>query len=326
MQITLEDCNDLQVKNGVVILNDSTLFLRQKNKAQKQFDYMLGNIKLSKSSIENFQENMASNISFTTANNCKYHHIIFPTKAMAYIADFSNLGFSIYPIVKDVHLTYKVYYPDATSLKKDYYVKDGNHCSCIGYLSIVEPVLNKLGYSFQDIVFQFVTTNRLGDLGRMIGAQPIKRKYISGAIGHENIQSFSNLAALKGNTGEFRIKINNDAVYKERLLLFGDSFFVGCLTILSVLFEEVIYVRKPYVDQDLSNKLKPDVILTGNAERYLTNVPDSRDDKPYFLSLINPAVDMSKLSSQDIEAINMIFLSRSSDRYKAWKRKLLNGF
>jgi hypothetical protein len=322
MKIELEKNEFIKIKNGVIELPSGTLFLRQKNSAQQQFDYMLGNLNLSSESIENFHKNMAMNIFLSQALKCLYHHIIFPTKAMAFLDEFLNIGIYLKPIVCKEHLNYKVYYPNLQDLRKNYFVKDGNHCSCRGYLAIIEPILNKLGYNFNDVQFSFIKTFRIGDLGQMYNSPPIEREYISGAIGHSRVKSYSNKASLEGNTGEIRLKFNPDAIYKQRLVLFGDSFFVGCLNILSAIFEEISYIRRPYIDNELANRLNPDIILTGNAERYLVNVPDSSDDIPYFLLLLNNNVKMQALGMEDIEALRMVFYSRSSSRYIKWKQSL----
>jgi hypothetical protein len=320
----LENNIHLNVVGGVVVLFDGSLFLRQKNHAQQQFEHMLGDLEIKNTSIQNFLSNMESNICYADASSCKYCHIIFPAKPIAYRNEFSSIGLDIKPIVKNEYLGTHCFYPDVENLKSNYFIKDGSHCTCEGYLSIIEPVMLKLGYSFDSVQFEYGTTSKVSDLGRMIGGEPIDRRYIVGVTGQKRIRNFSNLSALSGNTGEFRIRINLDAVFKQRILLFGDSFFVGCMSILSALFQEVIYIRKPYIEQEFARRLQPDVILTGNAERYLVNVPDCNYDKPYFLYLINPSVKMDKLNGSDVEAMNMIFLPRQSHRYTKWLDKIFS--
>lgn len=64
----LEDNKELSIVNGVVSLKDGTLFLRQKNRAQKQFDYLQGK-PIDRQSIINFRRNVSSSAAYCRNNN-----------------------------------------------------------------------------------------------------------------------------------------------------------------------------------------------------------------------------------------------------------------
>lgn len=75
----LLDCDD-----KVIELRDSNiLFLRQKDSGQRQFDHFIGRLKITQTSVSNFQRNVASNAAFSSRNNIPYIHIIFPAKPVA---------------------------------------------------------------------------------------------------------------------------------------------------------------------------------------------------------------------------------------------------
>ena len=314
----LENNKELSVVNGVVSLKDGTLFLRQKDRAQRQFDYLQGK-SIARQSIINFRRNVSSSAAYCRSKDIPYQHVIFPAKAVAYIQEFKDIGIEITPIVSGKHMIDNVYYPEINSIKKNWFIKDGNHCLCKGYIEVLYKVLSNLGIDIKGFSYTTRRVLRVGDLGVMIGSSPIEREYIEGFSIESNVHSFSINDALPGNTGEMRMKINSRALMKKRILIFGDSFFVGCLNILAYFFEEVFYMRSPFVVKDVANCLEPDYVLTGNAERYLVDVVDGSTARPFFLNYINKNVEMDKLDERDIEAFNAFFSSKKSIGYKAWR-------
>ena len=72
------------------------------------------------------------------------------------------------------------------------------------------------------------------------------------------------------------IRFNPTAAHDITVLLFGDSFFYGMLPHLSAVFSRVILLRTRFMHSEMLALIKPDVVFTGNAERYLADVaPDS---------------------------------------------------
>jgi len=79
-----------------------------------------------------------------------------------------------------------------------------------------------------------------------------------------------------GNDGMVDIRFNPTAAHDVTVLLFGDSFFHGMLPHLSAVFSRVILLRTRFMHPEMLALIKPDVVFTGNAERYLADVaPDS---------------------------------------------------
>lgn len=182
--------------------------------------------------------------------------------------------------------------------------------------------MNKLGVDITGYPYNTGSALRVGDLGVMIGGEAIEREYIEGFSFESNVHSFSINDALPGNTGEMRMKINSRALLKKRILIFGDSFFVGCLNILTHFFEEVFYMRSPFLIKEVANCLEPDYVLTGNAERYLVDVVDGSKARPFFLNYINENVKMDKLNARDVKAFTAFFSSKKSTAYKSWRLRL----
>jgi hypothetical protein len=313
----------LKVKNGVLIFPDETLFLRQKDRGQFQFDYLLGKKTIHKASIENFKGNVLCNTAYCSTNGIPYLHVIFPCKAIAYREEFKEYGLNVKKIAnEDILSTGSVYYPEFNRIEKNWFMENDTHCSHKGYKEIMHDVFTSLNITIPNIGFTTTKDQVQGDLGKMLGNPPIEREIIKEYNIKSDIYSFTNRKSLPGNTGQMHLKINTLAPLKKRIALFGDSFFVGCLSYLSHIFEEVFYIRNPFILQDVANSLKPDIILTGNAERYLVNTPSASKVTPYFMNYVNQRTEMRKMGERNIKAFNCFFCDKTSSQYNEWKSNL----
>tara|TARA_R110001583_G_scaffold17482_1_gene70631 strand:- start:1803 stop:2999 length:1197 start_codon:yes stop_codon:yes gene_type:complete len=322
----LEENKNIEVINNVIKLQDGTLFLRQKNRGQFQFEYLTGQKKISPKSIFNFKKNIKRNKEYCDKKNINYLHVIFPCKAVAYRNRFKDIGVDINPIVTEEHLNVDgVYYPNLDDIAEDWFLKTDTHCSYKGRLSIIKDIMKHISIVFPDIAFDIreSKSSSPGDLGRMIDNPPVKRESISFKI-NSDIHHFAldNKNVLSGNTGGMLLKVNTLAPIKKRVAIFGDSFFVGTMEILSIFFEEVFYMREAFIIQEVANCLEPDLIFTGNAERYLHDVKDAEKTTPYFIKLLSVNADMSKLGDKDKNAFLSFFEPKKSDKYKNWFLKL----
>jgi len=136
-----------------------------------------------------------------------------------------------------------------------------------------------------------------------------------------SIKKFSLHDYYNGNSGDLDFILNPFSVYPKRLVLFGDSFFrVQKLRIFYLLFEEIIYIRNPYIQEDIIKVLKPDIVLTGNAERYLINVPDASHPRPYFLNYFTSKFNPN-INRETVSGFEALFSGRESKRYKEFKKK-----
>ena len=90
----------------------------------------------------------------------------------------------------------------------------------------------------------------------------------------ENLGLFElpNIQFLPGNTNNVRLDFNAQAVSKKRLLIFGDSFMKQTLKFFAAAFREVLYIRSSVFQYDIVEMYAPDVIISSNAERYLSLV------------------------------------------------------
>ena len=312
------------LNNDVIIFDDGVLFLRQSSGGQYQFDHLLGNRKLTAKAVNNFKLNIEHNERYCSYNNIPYKHVIFPAKAIAYRKRLRAAGLNVNTIYnEELHGNANVFYPSLDSLDESCFFKDDTHCSFKGMHLILSEVLNKLDIDINVFDFELYRMKRLGDLSVHLNRPAIEVDALKRFINIEpHIHSYSIRPALKGNSGDFSFHVNLNAPIRKRLLLFGDSFFVGCISWLTHLFEEIVYVRCPFIIQEIASVLKPDIILTGNAERYLVNVPNIYSSSPFFMNYFNRDFSPSKVSEVTFSAFSALFSGRTSDHYLGWKKSL----
>lgn len=85
------------------------------------------------------------------------------------------------------------------------------------------------------------------------------------------------------NEGVFDICINKSAPVDKTLLIFGDSFFRLMIPCMSAVFSRIVFLRTRYFHREMVTAIEPDIVLSGNAERYLSSVSNDRNAVPFFL-------------------------------------------
>lgn len=311
----LESNPHLTIKNNVITFGDA-LFLQQKDRAQHQFQLLMGEVTLKPKMVDTFQRNMAHNISIAKREGFDYKHIVFPCKPIVFREKFQSIGVELNPIFSDQHHHPQVLYP-TNILPEDYFLED-SHLKASGTLKIIEQVLEEFGYSklpkplygYHDVA---------GDLRKMLGGDCLEKKQFLKSLDglpQNRVQHFSTASGLEGNTGHLYFFFNPYALHNVRLVLFGDSFFQRRFDIFKRIFSEVVYFRNPYILDDVVKVLEPDIVLTGNAERYLWHVPDCDSARPWFMNYISNRYDSKKIPESDIKAITALFSGKSSREYR----------
>lgn len=307
--VNLRDVSGLRFESGVVE-NKGVLFLHQEDNERGQFQYLLGNKVVPYESRLNFFKNINGNHKFTKSRGILYKHVIFPSKPYTYRKTFKALGVGIKKIsTNDVYEHKDVFFPD---LNFEEYDADDTHINDIGLFKIIYSLVDELfGFKLPDPVYESIIG--VGDLGKMIDAKAIEKKRFltfKKVVKREADYVFSLKKNLKGNSGHIDIHLNSSALMTKRVVIFGDSFFRSSLHILNQIFSEVVYFRCPYIIPDIVNSLVPDAVLTGNAERYLINVPDASKPRPYFLNFLTANFNSQKISRADTEFLELFFSGR----------------
>lgn len=308
--------------NGVLKLEDY-LFLHQKGTGQDQFKFLQGIEDLTESNINTFENNIFRNIAIAQKCNFKYLHVIFPAKAVVYRNLFGKYNVNIKSIVSNKHLISSVMY--ATSLPSHFEFDDTHHNNK-GLYEIVKQIFTQLSLNFPSLTPIYNNISKKGDLGGMYGLPPHLVQILSGFKEHfegVKIIKFSLFDYLPGNSGHIDYHLNGNSLIKQRLVLFGDSYFRESLDILSHIFEEVIYFRVPYIMEDIVKILEPDIVWTGNAERYLVDVPNAEKPIPYFLNYFNANFKPDQIPVEALKVFVLLFSGKSKPDFLKWKQRNL---
>jgi hypothetical protein len=311
----------IEARNGVLKVN-KCLFLHQQGSGQEQFAYFLGEKSISESSIKNFRTNIIHNTTLSNELNFKYIHIIYPAKPCVYNESFKEVGVEINSIVKSEHLLPPVIYGESITEHFDF---DNTHHNHLGLYEIIKQGLVASGENTPELRPIYEQVMRHGDLGKMYGSEPHLSEDIECFDGYAKgvIQRFSLAEYLSGNSGHIDFNFNGNAIIKKRIVLFGDSFFRNSLNIFSEIFEEVIYFRNPYILTDIVKVLTPDIVWTGNAERYLVDVPNSTLPKPYFLNFLGGEFRSVDVPAKIKNMFRILFSGRYDKNFLAWKNSNL---
>ena len=303
-----------------MIVFDDALFLHQENSSQRQFQVLMGEISIDPKNEVNFQKNMTHNMKIAKRDKFAYKHIIFPSKPMIYSESFKDIGVNLNSVFTEGFYHPEVIYPQLGV--EDYHLHD-THINDIGSFKVVSKVLEDIGYPLLPEP-NYLNKKKHGDLMKMLGNDSLENiKVINGFKKMPFEPKEYNLnSALKGNTGDIKFLFNKDSLYNRRLVLFGDSFFEFSLRVYSLIFNEVIYLRNPYILDDIVRILQPDIVFTANTERYLFSVPDSERDKPWFMNYFSKKFNSNLLGEEDRRAFESIFSGRHSKLYKEFLNNL----
>lgn len=192
-----------------------------------------------------------------------------------------------------------------------YFLTGDHHTNDRGYLKQLKVILNELGLVDQipelKAIFKTNATKH-GDLINKLSTKvKVKEESLESINGRFPCEPVFDLRKyLKSNSGQIKYYYNKDAYFNKRLLTFGDSFIGGGLDIWSIFFDEIIHFRSPYVIEDIVKSLNPDYVITGNAERYLVNVPDYYS-KPWFMNYLLPGSITKEIPKRIAKILSGLF-------------------
>lgn len=291
--------NVSEVPEGVSIASNGGLLLT--GGAHEVLALMTGVKRPPESSPTIFWANDTARKAFCGKRNIAYSLVVFPDKLTTYgtILGNENIG-SLY-LREYAQKNAAPEDPLYLDLDADDYFLTDTHLSTKGLISAAGQIMARFG---GDQGFYQHYTERLvdgqhfvGDLGAKFN--PRRSEMIDVAKGVNQGVQVSN-GMISGNDGAIDIVVNEYATSDRTVLIYGDSFFRQMLGPLSYFFKRIICVRTRYFHYECIDAIRPDIILAGCAERYLSRV--YRDsDRPHFLSYplnygraINPPPDFVK--------------------------------
>jgi hypothetical protein len=273
------------IRGGAVLTHSGIAYLIGGKHAVLK--YVTGALTPTPQSRQIFFENIAARRKSVEACGARYGHVIFPDKHSVLTEDFpfqpvhrlGDLYMSDIPAGLASYLAPAVLYP-AHTLRQDQptaYSALDTHLTAHGALAVLRMMLARVGIeagAVLDHVQARITTtrNRTGDLGNKF-APPLFQDELH--LDPDWPRTELRRPGM-GNDGMVDIRFNPTAAHDITVLLFGDSFFYGMLPHLSAVFSRVILLRTRFMHSEMLALIKPDVVFTGNAERYLAYVaPDS---------------------------------------------------
>lgn len=256
---------------------DGNLFLTGGN--QRVLDYVSGERKILPDAKRIFRENILMRQRLCTEAGAGFCHLICPDKHAVLSGSFPH------PIKVRVGQEFEAYargsvqYPvDELRALSDNsgYMRTDTHWNCAGMIEIVRQTLLGLKLGSNDLTEMLPIINGLksvedgfsGDLGSTLMPKAFESRTRLKTPDHVHLF----LNNVVGNNGAIYIAINKTAPHK-RLLVFGDSFIISCLDLLSLFFSEIIMVRTAFFHPEMLPMFQPEHVLTASVERYLPHTP-----------------------------------------------------
>ena len=167
------------------------------------------------------------------------------------------------------------------------YLKTDTHMTDFAMIKVISYLVQDITGEEQDkhtanLLGRLLEERRvIGDLGSKLISKP--SAIVSYLIPDWEMREFHNNLS-GGNNGITDLYFSRNAIYKKRVLWFGDSFGRAGARILSYFFSEVMFLRTGFFYPDIYDQIKPDILITENVERYL-DVSVSDDDRPSYFML-----------------------------------------
>lgn len=277
-----------RIEGDALLTKDNIAFLVGGNHSVLQ--YVTGKLAPTPTSLATFAGNLAERASIAHGQGIPYLHVIFPDKQSVMTEAFPirpvhRLG-DAYLAPLDPELRPYVLYP-ADKLRDEQrppFLPLDTHMTDHGSLAVLRMMLSATGIeadeSLTRVERRIVKPRRWpGDLG--IKFTP--RLFQDGVVLDPDwpVTAFRSPGGF--NDGLVDILISPEAAHDRTVLLFGDSFFRMMLQHLSMVFTRVICLRTRFLHPEMVTLIRPDVIYTGNAERYLSNVAADSEAQAFAL-------------------------------------------
>jgi len=277
---------DYTIESDLIVMNDGMLFFIGGNHSVLQ--YVQRMISPTDLSVANFSTNVSSRLEFCQSIGAVYKHILFPDKQSILIEEFPVKNIRClgeYYFEKQPQAFKDVVYPIVILRKepKEIFLQLDTHMSDFGSAVVLEEILKAVGMFDAKAMKELYASINLevkinGDLGNRF-SPPLTQRAIKL---RSPWKYFHAISANQLNDGLVDILINPKAVMDKTILLFGDSFFRVMLKHFAWMFSKVICFRSRFFHPEMVQLIKPDVVLTGNVERYLSNVETDKEGFPFF--------------------------------------------
>lgn len=277
------------IEKGVMFGRDGYLFLL--DSGHHVFDLLLGMRKVTDRPFANFADNVGRRAAICQRAGVGYLHVIYPDKHNVLTDQFPvkdpfRLADTYLDKLPGVRNT--VFYPLQVlqDAKSPAFLKTDTHLTEMGNIGAAAAIVERLiGESqvahLNRLVasYQWHETDWTGDLGGRFDPALSERQCVLRT--RWPFKWFHN-DLMGGNDGIVDILFSSQAIYRKRMLVFGNSFSRNLCGILSYFFTEVVFLRSRYFHDEMFQQIQPDLVISSNVERYLSNC-ESDEDRPPFL-------------------------------------------
>lgn len=272
---------------GVLIGRDDQLFLIGGNHAVLEF--LTGERRPSAASVQTFHANISARKAACAEAGIAYTHVVFPDPLVTledwHDHDVQSLYQRDYASQADPQLARAICYPlEVLRGRKDCQLTYDSHYSALGNLAVARQVLMQFPGALPKLpdIETWDTVVTHNDLLRRIDptATAQQKQKAPPAAGATRV----NNGLQNRQNGIMDIVTSPNAITDKTLLIFGDSFLRQLINAFSYMFAKVVFCRTPYFHSEMVPAVAPDVIVTGNAERYLSNCK-SDAERSHFLSI-----------------------------------------
>jgi hypothetical protein len=263
---------------------------------------------------------LTSRVKKLKALNIEYCHVVAPEKISIYGPTFMKeevvrqLKLNETPAIKiQEKLSSRVAddfidpssYLRNQSLKYQTYHKTDSHWNFIGAYSVYQLIMKKLKMEPSEVPIKrtMQQVDCVMDLGGKLDepitekvsfyecSESVSRSYANPLVQYKELNHLENNAGL--HSGSIVTYENKNALHNKSILLFGDSFSEYRTHLLTGVFAEsfqkVTFVWGLNIDYELIESLKPDIVISEAAERFM----------PYMVPTDD--VDYERLSLEIIE-------------------------
>lgn len=263
-------------------------FLFLSGEGDQTLKYFTGESKPTDASVGAFFDNIEARQKFCDSQEIKYKHFIFADKLYSLrnnielpISSLFKTAYAPRQYLENLH--YMEFDPETAA---KYYYKTDTRLNVYGVLETVKAIIGN-EHDFESVLSAIeasyeVKVGFTGDLG-MRYQEACYEAIVS--LGAPSTTVREHNGVDPGKDGIMDIVLNSDALYDEKVLIFGDTFFRSLLNVLAYFFKEIIYCRTPYVHTDMINLLKVDRMYSGITERGLFNVKGDGEAGDFFTLL-----------------------------------------
>jgi tetratricopeptide (TPR) repeat protein len=275
------------VENGVLIGHNNTLFLAEGGHAV--LDFATGRRTVPEESYGNFLRNLVQRHRAATSEGAKFQHVIFPDKHSVCTEDFpieDPILLGVRYLERFPALAHYICYPrdELRQATRPSFMRTDTHVTDYGTILVCAEIVRRLvGEPQTTHVSSLIAGTNIeadwsGDLGSKL-TPPHSETRTQNPMKWLRNWYHNNLTG--GNNGIIDIYFNNDSVHDKRLVWFGDSFGRSACQFMAYFFREVTFFRTPFFHPEIFDQIRPDYLVTQNAERYL-NFVHSDEMRPAF--------------------------------------------